>query len=481
MRFAKGKSLGLLISRAFFFFKPRGFSFSLRKRKGLIENLFYHIYYYPVMIQRAKGTRDFSPDEIHKRGQAESRMKVSVRVQRQRGTRDFGPDEMCGRRQVENMMRKTCLTFGYREIATPTFESTELFTKKSGEGIVKQLYNFKDKGGRDIALRPELTAPAIRFYVNEMQSLPKPLKLFYFGNCFRYEEPQKGRFREFWQFGVECIGGKAEAEVMALAVKMLENMGLKNFDLRIGHLGILRSILGDVDSSVMTLIDKKNFDELKEKIDEEKYKKLMKTIYLKEEIFDEKELDSRYLEELKNVLEELKLFGVKKCTVDLSMARGLDYYSGIVFEIDCPDLGSEKQVCGGGSYNLSCLFGGEEINSTGFAIGFDRVMIALEAQGMVFDEDKLDAYVIPMGSKARKRGFEIVTMLREKGIRCDADLIGRSVAKNMGYADSTGVKRVVIIGENELKEDKVTVKDMGTGKQEKIPVKNLIKHLKEEK
>ena len=416
-----------------------------------MENLFYSIYYYSVMIQRP------------------------------RGTRDFGPDEMLRRRQVESIMRKTCRTFGYREIATPTFELMELFTKKSGEGIVNQMYAFKDKGGRSIALRPELTAPAIRFYVNEMQSLPKPLKLFYFGNCFRYEEPQKGRFREFWQVGAECIGGKGEAEVIALAVKMLENMGLKNFELRIGHLGILRSVLGDVDSSIMMLIDKKNFDELKEKIDEKKYKKLMKIIYLKEEIFEDKELDSEYLEELKNVLETLKLFGVKKCNVDLSIARGLDYYSGVVFEIDCPDLGSEKQVCGGGTYNLSGLFGGEEINSTGFAIGFDRVMLALEKQGMFFDEEKLDAYVIPMGSKARKKGIEIVTMLREKGIRCDADLIGRSIVKNMGYANSIGVKRVAIIGEDELKEKSVTLKDMKTGKQEKIPVKNLIKHLKEEK
>jgi len=402
-------------------------------------------------------------------------------IQRPRGTRDFGPDEMFRRRQVENIMRKTGKTFGYREIATPTFESTELFTKKSGEGIVKQLYNFKDKAGRDIALRPELTAPAIRFYVNEMQSLPKPLKLFYFGNCFRYEEPQKGRFREFYQFGVECIGGKGEAEVMALAVKMLENTGLKNFELRVGHLGILRNILGNADSSVMTLIDKKNFDGVKEKITDEKYKKLMKAVYLKDEIFEDKEFKGKDLDDLKNVLEEMELFGVKKYSLDFSIARGLDYYSGVVFEIDCPDLGSEKQVCGGGTYNLSGLFGGEEMDSTGFAIGFDRVMIALEAQGAVFDEDKLDAYVIPIGDNAKKRGFEIANMLREKGVKCDIDLIGRSIAKNMKYADSTGVKKAVILGEDEMKENIITLRDMKTGKQEKIPVKNLIKHLKEEK
>jgi histidyl-tRNA synthetase len=127
------------------------------------------------------------------------------------------------------------------------------------------------------------------------------------------------------------------------------------------------------------------------------------------------------------------------------------------------------------------LFGGGEIGSTGFAMGFDRVRSALEAQGAVFDEDKLDAYVIPIGDNARKKGFEIANMLREKGVRCDIDLIGRSITKNMKYADSTGAKKAVIIGEDELKENRVTLRDMETGKQEKIPVKNLIKHLKEEK
>ncbi len=262
----------------------------LRKRKNggqteenlfvflrLEGNLFYCLPHFSCMIQRAKGTRD-TPDELRKRGQGESKMEVSVRVQRiqrPRGTRDFSPDEMYRRRQVESIMRQTCKTFGYMEIGTPTFESLKLFTAKSGEGIVKQLYNFKDKGGRDIVLRPELTAPVMRFYVNELQGFSKPLKLFYFGNCFRYEEPQKGRFREFYQFGAEVIGGKADSEVIALAVKILKNAGLKNFILKIGHLGILRNILGNVPPSVMTIIDKKNFDELKEKITDEKYKKLM--------------------------------------------------------------------------------------------------------------------------------------------------------------------------------------------------------------
>ncbi len=398
-------------------------------------------------------------------------------IQRPRGTRDFSPDEMYRRRQVESIMRQACKTFGYGEIGTPTFESLKLFTEKSGEGIVKQLYNFKDKGGRDIALRPELTAPVMRFYVNELQSFPKPLKLFYFGNCFRYEEPQKGRFREFYQFGVECIGGKGEAEVIALAVKILEKVGLKNFELRVGHLGILRNILGNVPPSVMTIIDKKNFDELKEKINEEKYKKLMKAVYLKEEIFEDEKSKGKELDDLKKVFEKLKLFGINKYNIDLSIARGLDYYSGVVFEVDCPDLGSESQICGGGAYNLSELFGGEKINSAGFAIGFDRVMLGLENEKRVFGKDKLGVYVIPVGEEAKNKCFEVVSILRENNISSDVDMMGRSIAKNMKYANSINAKKVIILGEDELKEDRVTIRDMETGKQEKIPVKNLIKYL----
>ncbi len=136
-----------------------------------------------------------------------------MKLQRPRGTRDFTPAETGERRYIENRMRGTAEHWGYEEVKTPTFEHTELFTIKSGEAIVDELYTFKDKGGRDIALRPELTAPVLRMYVNEMSVSPKPIRLYYFENCFRYERPQKGRFREFWQFGVELIGSdRAEAE-----------------------------------------------------------------------------------------------------------------------------------------------------------------------------------------------------------------------------------------------------------------------------
>ena len=167
-------------------------------------------------------------------------------IQRPRGTRDFTPEECKQRRQVENTLRECARLFGFEEIATPTFETEELFTERSGEGIIEQMYTFKDKKGRKLVLRPEITAAVMRFYYNELKMRPKPLKLCYFANCFRYERPQAGRYREFWQFGTELIGPtgpEADAEIIALAITALRQTGLKNFTVRIGHLGILRSML----------------------------------------------------------------------------------------------------------------------------------------------------------------------------------------------------------------------------------------------
>ena len=197
-----------------------------------------------------------------------------MEVQRPRGTRDFLPDEMEKRRQVENILREVAEKWGYGEIKTPTFEHIELFTLKSGEGILDEIYNFKDKGDREIALRPELTAPVIRMYVEGLQRSPKPLKFYYFDNCFRYERPQKGRFREFFQFGIEIIGSarpEADAEVIALAVEMLKSVGIAG-DLHVGHLGIARALLKDISSEhqskIMRFVDKKDDKGLEEFLDE---------------------------------------------------------------------------------------------------------------------------------------------------------------------------------------------------------------------
>ncbi|MCL7412462.1 MAG: histidine--tRNA ligase family protein, partial [ANME-2 cluster archaeon] len=185
-------------------------------------------------------------------------------IQKPRGTRDFLPDENRKRRFIETRLRQTAIQWGYNEIKTPTFEQIELFTVKSGEGILGELYNFKDKGGREMALRPELTAPVVRMYVNELQRASKPVKLYYFDNCFRYERPQKGRFREFWQFGAELIGSprpEADAEVIALACRMLKDAGVDG-ELNVGHLGIIRTLFTGLDAAtqgqIMRLVDKKD-------------------------------------------------------------------------------------------------------------------------------------------------------------------------------------------------------------------------------
>ena len=183
-------------------------------------------------------------------------------IQKPRGTRDFLPDEMAQRRELEQKMRKVAASFGYGEIVTPMFEEQELFVLKSGEGILGEMYAFEDKGGRGIALRPELTAPTIRAYVNEAQVAPKPLRWFYFEECFRYERPQKGRYRQFWQFGCELIGADsaaADAEVIALAYSLLKCTGV-NFIIKVGHLAPMKSLLADLDAveqkKVMSALDK---------------------------------------------------------------------------------------------------------------------------------------------------------------------------------------------------------------------------------
>ncbi len=191
-------------------------------------------------------------------------------IQRPRGTRDFTPEEMEVRRALEGVMRKQAGLFGFREIATPIFEHTELFTIRSGPNVIDEMYTFKDKGGRDIALRPELTAPAMRFFVNELTNYPRPLKMFYFGQCFRYERPQSGRYREFFQFGAELIGNpgpESDAEVIALSASIIRSIGLRDYRIRIGHIGVLKDLLassgisGEAAQPILQKLDKKEFEE----------------------------------------------------------------------------------------------------------------------------------------------------------------------------------------------------------------------------
>jgi histidyl-tRNA synthetase len=404
-------------------------------------------------------------------------------IQRPRGTRDFGPAEMAKRRKVENAMRAVCARFGFGEVVTPTFEHSELFTLRSGQGIVDEMYVFKDKGDREMALRPEITASVIRFYVNELSTSPKPLKLYYVGNCFRYENPQSGRFREFFQLGAELVGSKnpeTDAEVISLAVNCIRAAGLENFVVRIGHIGIMKSLVHSevkdekAAAEVLRMIDKEDFDSMGELFDARGLpRKLFDRITALAEIKGEVELlnnleQSEATDYLKEVFSVLSLHGIEDCQVDLGIVRGLDYYTGMVFEIDAPRLGAEKQIMGGGSYTLSELFGGEPVFSTGFAIGIDRVVLAAEAERPIETGPMLDAYVVPAGEDMRKYALGMVSRLRSQGLSADADLMRRSLSKNLKYAASVGARYAVIVGKEEMAKRSVTLRDMVSGEQKVV-------------
>ncbi|MBI4344719.1 MAG: histidine--tRNA ligase [Euryarchaeota archaeon] len=416
---------------------------------------------------------------------------------RPRGTRDFLPEEMARRRYVEGVMREVFESFGYGEVQTPTFESLELITAKSGEDIRRHLYHFKDKAERDLALRPELTAPVMRLYINELKRSPKPVKVYYIGNCFRYEEPQSGRYREFWQAGVELIGPpheEAEAEVVALAMATLERLGLEGFEVHIGHIGVLRRILEDGgvreedQNPVMNAIDKGEEAALKGLLEKlqvpEESRSVLLTILELEGPSREVLGKARALlagrtgvleelERFERVLCALGFFGVEGYRVDLGIARGLDYYTGTVFEIYAPRLGAQKQICGGGSYSLTETLGGAPVPTCGFAFGFDRVLLALEAEGRKLGGDKgPKALVVPAGKDLLGEAIRVAASLR-KSLPCEVDLMKRKLVKALGYADSRGIPLVVIIGEEELAKGCVLVRDMKTGAQRDVKVEDL--------
>jgi histidyl-tRNA synthetase len=361
-------------------------------------------------------------------------------------------------------------------VATPTFEHTELFTTRSGQGIIEDMYSFKDKGDRDIALRPELTAPTMRLYVEGMLSAPKPLKLFYFGNCFRYEQPQKGRYREFWQFGAEILGAKrvpGEVEILALAHECIRSAGLKGYVLRIGHVGTLRRLLADhgIDkdsqASLMPLIDKRDHEGLRAAL-EALGADASSIIAILSRHGGREVLDKVPGSGLEEVLDGLAACGIDDYVIEPGIARGLDYYTGMVFEIDVPDLGAEKQVCGGGSYALAEMFGAEPVTSTGFALGFDRMLVALEAQGAKFPLTSLDFYVVPMGPEQRAEGLRVVASLRKAGLSADIDLADRSLSKALRYASALNAREAIIIGDEELKKGVLTVRNLSSGEQRQL-------------
>ena len=424
-------------------------------------------------------------------------------VQRPRGTRDFTPSEMRRRMALEQLLESTSQKFGYHRVQTPIFETLDLFTAKSGPGVVSQLYAFQDKSDRALTLRPELTAPVMRMVADEMRNDTKPLRLSYFGQCFRYEESKKGRYREFFQYGVECIGvsgPEAEAEVLSLAIEMLHQSGLNEWEIRIGHVGVLHEILqelglsdqGEPESpiaSAMRYLDKGDWDGLFSLfqnlgIETSSIKLLQElasldggkeTLDQARSILGQLGVSSESLDSLALTLNFVELLCQKppSMKVNLTVARGLDYYTGMVFEVHVPSLGGEGQVLGGGSYQLLHLFGLPDLDTCcGFGLGFDRVLLALEAQAQAHQQQ----YVVPGEQKeimlalipfkiSLEHVLELVRDLRKKNHEVMVDLKSRGMGKSLAWADASGASHAIIIGPKDLESQTCSIKNLASGEQ----------------
>jgi len=414
--------------------------------------------------------------------------------QRPRGTRDFSPAEMCRRLALEKLCDEQAARYGFMRVATPTFESLDLFTAKSGDAVVDELYAFEDKGGRPLTLRPELTAPVMRMVANEMRQTPKPMRLSYFGNCFRYEEFKTGRYREFWQYGCEIIGATGplvEAEVVAFGISLMRAAGVEDWSLRIGHVGILNDLLVGLNipegnrRDVMRLLDKGDFKSLQSKVSADAAASLEAFASLSggNDVVPEARA---MLEGMGVATESLDSLGEMLCSlaglipdmppmnIDLTVARGLDYYTGMVFEFEVPELKGEGQVLGGGSYRLMHLFDLPDLDPCcGFGLGFDRILLALEKQAERLGRDEVvpgessglgSLAVIPFKIEAFNV-LPLVANLRESGERVLLELRSRNLGRSMGWADSAGASFALIVGPRDLEEGAATIKRLSDGEQ----------------
>ena len=430
-----------------------------------------------------------------------------VRIQRVKGTRDLLPEDMIKRRYVFERIREVFEAYGFKEILTPTFEYTKLFELRSGEEVVEQLYAFEDKGGRNLSLRPDLTSSVARLFVNGFQTAPKPIKWYYITNMFRYEEPQSGRLREFWQAGVELIGSsniEADAEVIALLIESYLSTRLKEFTVNVGDRILLdefAKMLGVKDDiGLMRLIDKKDKMERGEFVkalqefglNEEDINKVFTLIELKgkpddvlpkaRELFTSK-IAKEELKKIEELFELLKAYGIEDyALIDFGIARGFDYYTSIVFEaIADNDLGIGS-IGGGGRYdNLIEVFGGKPTPATGFAIGIERLIPILESKRLL-PEFKIgsDVFVAYIGKELeiKKKAIEVTQTLRKANIKAEYDIQGRKLRKALDYANSIEVKVAIILGKRDLAEGKVTIRDMESGEQKQVAIESIVEEVK---
>ncbi|WP_077736331.1 histidine--tRNA ligase [Bacillus sonorensis] len=413
-----------------------------------------------------------------------------------RGTQDILPGESERWQYVEKIARETCHAYQYKEIRTPIFEHTELFSRGVGEStdiVQKEMYTFADKKGRSLTLRPEGTASAVRSFVeNKLFANPvQPTKLYYIGPMFRYERPQTGRFRQFYQFGIEAIGSSdpaIDAEVIALAMSVYKKAGLRNLKLVINSLGDKTSRAAHREALI---------DHFEPRIDEfcGDCQKRLKQNPLR--ILDcKKDRDHELMKTAPSILEylneESKAYFAKvqqyltdigiSFEVDPNLVRGLDYYNHTAFEImsDAEGFGAITTLAGGGRYDgLTEEFGGPKAPGIGFAMSIERLLAALDAENVKVGADEgIDCYIVTLGDKAKDYSVSLLYKLREAGISAEIDYEQKKMKGQFKAADRLNAKYIAVLGEDELNQNQMNVKDAKTGDQQALGLDEFIRFLK---
>ncbi len=417
-----------------------------------------------------------------------------------RGMRDLLGEEAQAFTYIIAKARETAALYGYKEVITPVVEPLELLSAKSGEEIRQRMFIFKDLGERQVALRPEFTASIARLATTALKNEPKPLRLFSVGSVYRYDEPQRGRYREFWQSNFELMGSskpEADAEIVLLTNSLMKGLGLEGYAFKIGHIGVIRGILNQegvvekTQNAILQRMDKKEYEEAFKLAPIDKCRSMLEGLLnLKsDDCFETVEKIKVYVagcEKAKaaagNLGEILKLIVESGCPVQVvepAFARGLEYYTGMIFEIYIPEL--DIALGGGGRYDrLIESFGGESTPAVGCAHGIDRVALALQTQKATLGgKVEKRVLVLAVNDVLKVEALKIAEMLRTSGVIVEFEIMGRKMGKALEDADKRKVDYAVIIGERELNEGCVMLKNLAKREQTTVNIKELTDKLKD--
>lgn len=406
-----------------------------------------------------------------------------------KGTKDVLPNESYKNQYIEATCLGVAENFGYKEMRTPVFEHTELFQRGVGDTtdvVQKEMYTFDDKGGRSITLRPEGTSGAARaFLENGLSNEALPQKICYLTSCYRYEKPQAGRLREFHQFGIECFGATsplADAEMISLAKQIFDELGVKDLHLELNSIGCpeCRAEYHKALKEYFSQYKDKLCDTCNDRLERNPMRILDCKSPVCSEIAKGAPVVLDYLcDECREHFQKVKSYldaANIEYIVNPQIVRGLDYYTKTVFEFVSDAIGSQGTVCGGGRYDgLLEELGGQHTPSLGFGMGLERLQLVMEAQGCNFPEpSRPDLFIVAMGEKATLKAVEIAKDMRDEGFSVVYDLNGRSLRAQMKYADKLGAKFNVVIGDNEVENKVVTLKDMATGESSEINLDTFV-------